>query len=151
MNLAEVLFYHLTASRLEEALPGLIQRSLDRDWRVSVQFVSGERRDVLDNLLWTWSDSSFTAHGTDHDKWPQEQPVFLTVATDNPNESQVRFCVEGAECATPEIYQRLVIMFDGLDNEQVTAARAQWKKLKENGHNMTYWQQTPDKRWERKA
>lgn len=149
--MAEVLFYHLTASRLEEALPGLVQRSLDRNWRVCVQFMSEERRDVFDNLLWTWSDASFTAHGTDREKWPEEQPVFLTVSSGNPNGAHVRFCVEGASCHDLSLYQRLVIMFDGLDNEQVVAARAQWKKLKDEGHEITYWQQTQNKSWERKA
>ena len=30
-------------------------------------------------------------------------------------------------------------------------ARRHWKTLKAMGHAVTYWQQTTDKRWERKA
>lgn len=149
--MAEILFYHLTESRLEDALPGLVQRSLDRDWRVGIQFTSAQRRDAIDNVLWIWSDDSFTAHGSDNDKWPEEQPVYLALSAENPNTAHVRFCVEGAICEDPSTYQRLVIMFDGLDNQQVSVAREQWKTLKTGGHTMTYWQQTPDKRWERKA
>ncbi|RVC23631.1 DNA polymerase III subunit chi, partial [Mesorhizobium sp. M7A.F.Ca.CA.004.04.2.1] len=26
-----------------------------------------------------------------------------------------------------------------------------WKVMKSAGHAVTYWQQTPDRRWERKA
>ena len=33
----------------------------------------------------------------------------------------------------------------------VQGARAQWKKLKGEGHSLTYWQQTSEGRWEKKA
>ena len=42
-------------------------------------------------------------------------------------------------------------MFDGHDSQQLDAARAHWKTLKDMGHELTYWQQTQDRRWERKA
>jgi DNA polymerase-3 subunit chi len=42
-------------------------------------------------------------------------------------------------------------MFDGYDQEQLEGARAQWKKLKGEGHSLTYWQQTQEGRWEKKA
>ena len=61
--MAEVLFYHLTESTLEEALPGLLERSLERGWRAVVQTGTEERRDALDAHLWTFRDDSFLAHG----------------------------------------------------------------------------------------
>jgi hypothetical protein len=48
-------------------------------------------------------------------------------------------------------YERVVFMFDGYDQEQLEGARAQWKKLKGEGHSLTYWQQTSEGRWEKKA
>lgn len=42
-------------------------------------------------------------------------------------------------------------MFDGYDQAQLEGARAQWKKLKGEGHSLTYWQQSPEGRWEKKA
>jgi len=149
--MSEILFYHLTESRLDDTLPGLVERSLQRGWRVTIQFATQERRDAVDALLWTWSDSSFIAHGTEQDKWPEEQPVFLAIGNANPNASQVRFCVEGARCTNPESYERLVVMFDGHDTEQLACARQEWKNLKDKGYTLTYWQQTPDRRWEKKA
>ena len=49
--MTEVLFYHLTQSRLEEALPDLLEKSLGRGWRVVVQFSSEERRDALAEIV----------------------------------------------------------------------------------------------------
>jgi hypothetical protein len=37
-DMAEVLFYHLTESTLQDALPGLLERSLGRGWRISGAF-----------------------------------------------------------------------------------------------------------------
>ncbi|RCS23162.1 DNA polymerase III subunit chi [Phyllobacterium salinisoli] len=149
--MAEILFYHLTESTLEEALPGLVERSLSRGWRVVIQTATDERRDALDNHLWTWSDASFLAHGTDREPYPAEQPVILTTTDANPNNATVRFIVEGAEISRAGDYERIVVMFDGHDQDQLERARSQWKTLKAEQHDLTYWQQTSDRKWERKA
>lgn len=149
--MTEILFYHLTESTLENALPGLVERSLDRKWRVVIQTGSQERRDSLDNHLWTWSDSSFLAHGTDQEANPEEQPVILTTTDSNPNAATVRFLVDGAVPSDAENYERLILMFDGHDQQQLEQARAQWKLLKDQGHALTYWQQNAEGRWEKKA
>ena len=43
------------------------------------------------------------------------------------------------------------IMFDGHDDEAVSAARQRWKAHKDSGHALTYWQQTERGGWEKKA
>jgi len=149
--MSEILFYHLTESTLDEALPGLVERSMTRGWRVVVQAVTEERRDALDSLLWTFSDTSFVAHGIDQEPHPEHQPVLLTTSQDNLNGATVRFLVEGAALEDASTYDRLVVMFDGHNQDQLENARAQWKAFKTENHDLTYWQQTPDRRWERKA
>ena len=113
--MADILFYHLTESTLEEALPGLLERSVERGWRAVVQ------------------------------------PILLTTGEANANAAQIRFLVDGA--SPPELsgYERAVFLFDGHDAAQLEGARGHWKTMKEAGHAVTYWQQTPDRRWERKA
>lgn len=149
--MAEILFYHLTHSTLDDALPRLVERSLARDWKVTIQFMSEERRDAMDSYLWVYSDDSFIGHGTEHDSYPDYQPVYLTLGGENPNGAQVRFMVEGANCSDPEKYERLVVMFDGRDKELLGETREQWKNYKTQNHQLTYWQQTDDGRWEKKA
>ena len=149
--MAEVLFYHLTESTLEDALPPLLEKSLGRGWRVVVQTGSDERRDSLDLHLWTFRDDSFLAHGLDGAPHATEQPVLLTSGTGNANAASIRFLVDGAEPPEIEGYERAVFMFDGHDEAQLAAARGHWKTMKAAGHAVTYWQQGPDRRWERKA
>jgi DNA polymerase-3 subunit chi len=149
--MAEVLFYHLTESTLEEALPGLLERSLGRGWKCVVQTGSEERRDALDQHLWTYRDDSFLAHGLEHEPHAPQQPVLLTTAQSNANGARIRFLVDGA--APPDLtpYERAVFMFDGHDEAQLMAARGHWKDMRAGGHDVTYWQQGADRRWVRKA
>ncbi|WHA40246.1 DNA polymerase III subunit chi [Agrobacterium larrymoorei] len=149
--MTEVLFYHLTESKLEDALPPLLEKSLERGWQVAVQTASEEKRDVLDVHLWTFRDDSFLPHSTDATAAPASQPVLLTASADNANEATVRFIVEGAEPPALDAYERIVFMFDGYDAVQLEGARAQWKKLKGEGHALNYWQQSPEGRWQKKA
>lgn len=149
--MTEVLFYHLTESTLEDALPGLLERSLQRGWTAVVQSGTPERRDALDAHLWTFRDDSFLGHGVDHEPHAAEQPVLLTTGEGNPNAAQIRFLVDGASPPELSPYERAVFLFDGHDQAQVEAARGHWKTMKGAGHAVTYWQQTPDRRWERKA
>ncbi len=76
--MAEVLFYHLTESTLDEALPGLVERTLQRGWRAVVQTGTPERRDALDGHLWAYSAESFIGHGRDDEPFAADQPVLLT-------------------------------------------------------------------------
>jgi DNA polymerase-3 subunit chi len=149
--MTEVLFYHLERQPLERVLPNLVERTLARGWRAVVQAGSEERVEALDTLLWTYSEESFLPHGTRKDGSIAEQPVFLTVDDVNPNNATVRFLVDGAELADLSGYERVVFLFDGNDEGAVARARAQWKAAKGAGCAISYWQQSPEGRWENRA
>lgn len=149
--LAEILFYHLTESKLEDALPPLLEKSVERGWKVAVQTADPARRDALDTHLWTFRDDSFLPHGTDSVEGAEGQPVLITTEPDNRNGATVRFLVDGAEPPEALDYERVVFVFDGHNQEQLEGARGQWKKLKTEGHKLTYWQQSNEGRWEKKA
>ena len=119
----EVFFYHLERATLEEVLPTLLERSLERGWRAAVQAASEERVEALDTLLWTYREDSFLAHGTARDGPAAAQPIYLTADAGNPNEAQIRFLVDGADLEDATRYTRVVFVFDGRDADAV-AARA---------------------------
>ena len=116
-----------------------------------VQVGGEERRDALDQHLWTWRDDSFLAHGTERDHHAQRQPVLLTTGDGNANGARIRFMADGASPPDLSSYERAVFLFDGHDTAQLEQAREHWKAVKAAGLAATYWQQTPERRWERKA
>jgi DNA polymerase-3 subunit chi len=150
--MAEILFYHLQNQPLEAVLPTLLQKSLERGWRAVVQVTTEERLAALDDHLWTFTDESFLPHGTDREAHAANQPVLITLSNGNANDASIRFLAEGADLP-PDIaaYQRIAILFDGTDVEALAIARDQWRKVKEEGHEATYWQQDERGRWQRKA
>ncbi len=150
--MTEILFYHLQGQKLESVLPALLEKSLERGWKVVVQGSSEDRIDALDAHLWTYRDDGFLPHGTWREPEAAQQPVLLTLNESNPNAATVRFLIDGAPLpADPETYQRIVLLFDGEDEEAVGAARAHWSAVKEKGLDGTYWQADEKGRWAKKA
>lgn len=147
----EVLFYHLEQRSLESVLPSLLQRTLERGWRAVVQAGSEERVEALDTHLWTFAEESFLPHGTRRDGAAERQPIWLTTGSDNPNGAQVRFLVDGASETDLAAYARAVYLFDGRDPEATERARAEWKRVKAAGYAVSYWQQSAEGQWEKKA
>ena len=150
--MTEVLFYHLQGQPLERVLPTLLERSLARGWRVVVQSSSEERVEALDAHLWTFRDDTFLPHGTHKESSAADQPILITVKDDNPNAAAVRFLIDGAPVpADAKAYERIVLMFDGTDDDAVADARTRWTAAKAEGFEVTYWQADENGRWVKKA
>jgi DNA polymerase-3 subunit chi len=150
--MTEILFYHLKGQTPEQVLPALLQKSLERGWRVVVQASSEERVEALAAHLWTWREDTFLPHGTWRDAEVAEQPIVLTVNEENPNRATVRFLVDGANLSGDATgYARIVLLFDGDDPDAVEKARARWSEAKSAGAEVTYWQADEKGRWRRQA
>jgi DNA polymerase-3 subunit chi len=149
--MTEILFYHLQGQKLENVLPALLEKSLERGWKVVVQGSTEERIEALDAHLWTYRDDGFLPHGTWRESEAAQQPVLLTCNDGNPNSGTVRFLIDRAPLPVDvERYQRIVLLFDGEDEEAVAAARAHWSDVKAKGLEATYWQTDEQGRWSKK-
>jgi len=150
--MTEILFYQLQRQPLEKVLPTLLEKSLDRGWRVVVQTSSEERVEHLDGHLWTYRDDSFLPHGTWREPEAAQHPVVLTVHGHNPNGANVRFLLDGVSVPNDAAsYERIVLLFDGADDDAVTVARTHWTAAKAQGFDTTYWQADERGQWVRKA
>ena len=119
----------------------------------SCRRASEERVEALDTLLWTYREESFLPHGTTRDgDLAACSPIYLTTGEENPNGAQVRFLVDGAELDDASPYTRVVYLFDGRDAARAwPGARGSGKAAKDDGYDVTYWQQDPEGRWQKKA
>ena len=81
--MTEILFYHLQRQPMERVLPALLEKSVERGWRVVVQGGSEERMEALDAHLWTYREGSFLPHGTWRETEAAQQPILLTVNDEN--------------------------------------------------------------------
>ena len=149
--MTEIGFYHLTRSKLQEALPKLLGRVLDAGGCGLILCADAERARALDAALWLPADPPWLPHslaGGEHDA---AQPL-LIADQDIPPANGARFLVlvDGAASERLAEYDRVLDLFDGGDEAALAAARARWAAGKEAGHSLTYWQQTA-RGWEKKA
>jgi len=147
----DIAFYHLTKFSLEQALPKLLEKTLQVEKRAVVQVGSSERADALANELWTYQPDSWLPHGTAKDGHADRQPIWITPDQENPNGAQFVFLCDSAERDDLDSFERCFVVFDGKSDQAVQLARGQWKTFKEAGHDLTYWQQTDTGGWEKKA
>ena len=125
-----------------------MERVLESGQRAVVVASSPERVEALNRALWTFGRDSFLPHGSREDGSAEDQPVFLTDEADYPNGATVLVLVDGADAAPPAEFTRCLYLFDGNDEAALTQARALWRRLRDRGEPLTYWQQT-ERGWQK--
>ncbi len=141
--MAEVYFYHLTRSPLEAALPELLEICQKRDLKVVVNCGVAERVAFLDQILWTYKEDSFLAHGLDSQPQAAAQPCLLSTTNTLANGADILMLVDGAQADETALQQfsRTCILFDGNDPAALDAARKDWKRVVAAKIPAKYWSQ----------
>ncbi|TNE41092.1 MAG: DNA polymerase III subunit chi [Alphaproteobacteria bacterium] len=147
----EIWFYHLEQWTLDRALPPLLEKTRERGWRALVRGGVEERLPSLSNTLWTYRDDGFLPHGLNTEPHAERQPILLTGAQENTNQANVLFLIDQAERGDISDFGRCILVFDGNDPEALAAARAEWKRAKDEGLPVSYWQQGESGSFEKKA
>lgn len=150
--MGDVLFYHLTRSPLPAVVGMLLEKSLERGWRIAVRGSNPEGLDRLDAALWLGPEERFLPHGRAGGRHDARQPILLTTEERAPNAPDCLVAVEAAEVSADETaaLSRTCIVFDGADGAQLSHARSQWKALTAAGVTAQYWSEESG-RWEKKA
>src|SRR5271168_4786320 len=139
--MTEIRFYHLTRKTLEQVLPELLEKTVERGWRAVVMAGSPERIEALTQHLWTYNPNRFLPHGNAKDGFAPDQPIWLTAADERPNDAAVLFLTDGSRTARLGEYERVCELFDGNDEASLAEARRRWSTYKDSGHDLSYWQQ----------
>ncbi len=127
-----------SAARSTTAIGPLLEKCLDRRWRVVVAGAE-ETIDRLDGTLWTWRDDSFLPHGRGRSA-PEKQPVLLSTVADPSNGAKVALLLDGKD-ADGAKFDRCMVVFDGGDAETRATARKQYKAAADSGAVARYFQQ----------
>ena len=151
--MGEVLFYHLTTRPLEQAAPSILEKCVERAWKVTIRCGSAERAAALDRHLWTYREDSFLPHGLAGQGDGATQPIYITAGNEKPNVPEILFLVDGAASTVDEmgVHMRTLLMFDGHDEEAVATARKVWKDVAASDLKAIYWAQTDEGGWAKRA
>lgn len=139
--MAEIWFYHLERTGVDQVLPELLEKTLARGWRALVRAPVAERLQHFDAWLWAYRDDGFLPHGLAGEPDEERQPVLLTTDARNPNAAQALFLLDGAEPGPLDDLERCIILLDGGDESAVAGARKRWVELKAAVAAVSYWKQ----------
>lgn len=138
-------FYHLQRTSLERAVGPLLEKCLERGWRVLAVSTDAARRGALDEALWTYQDNSFLAHGQAEAEGldPALQPILISSEASNQNQAAVALLMDGMMLPVDAPFERCMVMFDDGDSQARQVAREQFKAAKDAGLIARYFQQGP--------
>ena len=138
MAAAEWWFYHIERGSLDAAIAPLIEKCLERKWRV---VVAGHEDTVerLDRALWTFRDDSFVPHGRARAD-AEKHPVLLSTEAVPTNGAKVAVLLDGSD-ADASLFERVMVVFDGQDETARAKARQQFKAATDAGSPARYFQQ----------
>jgi DNA polymerase-3 subunit chi len=146
--MSEIRFYHMEQSTLDQALPAITSKALQSGKPILIKGPDKKEVKRLDDLLWSFHPQSFLPHGTDKGDQP---PVFLTPDDDNANNSKILILTHGCTFDDVSQFDLVCEMLDGRVDTQIIDARKRWKVYKDDGHDLTYWQQDENGKWDKKA
>lgn len=144
--MSEVWFYHLEEKSVEQELPGLLQRGVDRGLHMAVFVPDAVRAKALSDRIWGSEDVAFLAHGLEGENEAAGQSILICTGATAANGARYAFFAEGTRPTDVSLFDRASILFDGSDDTQVQTARDLWKHLKAEGAVTKYWKQN-DGRW----
>lgn len=145
---ADWWFYHVEHATAEAAAPALLEKCLERRWRVVVA-AEQETLARLDPLLWTWRDDSFLPHGMMGPN-AARQPILLHPSADPANGARVALLMDGRSADGAQ-FDRCMVLFNGGDEAVRSIARKQYQAAEAAGAVTRYFQQTQGGGWTEKS
>jgi DNA polymerase-3 subunit chi len=146
------MFYQLRDKTLVDTLRMLVEKSLSAGWRVSVRGTNTAGLAALDQALWLGPEDSFLPHGLAGGPQDAQQPVLLGTDAENTNGAKCIMAVQRAQVSADDVasMERVCILFDGYDEDELAHARGQWTALKAAGVKAQYWAED-EGRWVKKS
>ena len=148
--MSEVYFYHLTHTRLEVALPKILERALSADWSVELRIGIERDEETISDAIWKGPDESFLPNCLEDSDKLQDYPIVLSKSS----LSEVRDClivIDQVNLKENEVkkFKRVCLLFDAKNEVELTNARKTWKSLSNAGVNTVYWAEDQGT-WKRK-
>lgn len=154
-NESEIWFYHLERTSVEDTLPPLLEKCVERGWRAIVRSANPANLDAIDTSLWTYRPNAWLPHGKSTGTLDEDarQPILLVHPSVEGSgyalEAPALFLIDGADWSGVSGMSRIFVLFDGRDEDAVARARTDWRRAKEAGFVPAYWRQSEDGKWTR--
>ncbi len=148
--MSDIRFYHLNRKPLYETVAILTERAVMGDKKAVIVASDKSLFPKISDALWMTKPDSFLPHATKGDE-NSSAPILITDEFENTHSAQTCFILPEATWGDCTRFDLVCHIFEGQNESQVQAARGFWKQLKDQAHNLTYWQQDDAGKWTQKA
>lgn len=149
--MTDIRFYHMEQSTLDQALPAITAKAYQSGKHILIKTNDKKEAQRLNDLLWSFRADMFIPHGAEGDKDADQQPIWITSGDDNPNGASILILTHGMTSENIADFDMACEMLDGRVESQIKEARARWKTYKTDNHDLTYWQQDDNGKWNKKG
>lgn len=147
----EIRFYHLQKQTLDQALPLILEKVHQTKRNAIVRMGNEKEVNRMNDVLWAHKPDSFIPHGCAKTGNADQQPIWLTHKSENPNEASTLILTQNTIEEDLTSYNLCCEILDGRDENAIQNARTRWKSYKEKGFDVTYWFQSETGTWKKKA
>ena len=146
-----IRFYHLQTQSLDDALPAILTKAFQGGHKILVRMRDDKEVERMNKHLWAFKPDAFLPHGSSKNGNAEHQPIWLTSKPENNNKANVLILTQGMSDDDMDSYDLCCEMLNGHDSVAVDTARTRWKEYQAKGFDVTYWFQTENGGWEKKA
>ena len=145
--MTEIFFYKLKNTSIDLFLISLIEKSISKNWNSLVLLDNTERMEEINDLLWTFNDTSFIPHGSQSDLSPDKQNVYLTCNEENLNNSNIIFSIDGIIINEPDNWNRCIYIFNEQNLKVTDELESYKRKVKDFGYTLKSFEQDNNGKW----
>jgi DNA polymerase III subunit chi len=146
--MTDIKFYQLTTTPLEKALPQILRKVMDGGRRAVIQFNDVSLLKNIDDMLWVFSQKQPIPHGTKQDGFESEQPLYLTILPENPNNAESLINIGNNEIGDFSYsFSQYIDIFNGNSIEELENARARYKAHTKAQKEVIYYKQDEKGGW----
>jgi len=147
------VFYQLSHQTKAEAMALLLPKVLSAGWSAFIR-ASETTVALLDDQLWVQPEAGFLPHALAASETASASPIVLG-QQDGPHLDRSFDCIfcldgEGPSSQEREVCERVCVVFDGQNPDELSAARTYWKDFSSAGYLAEYWSQETGA-WVKKA
>ena len=84
--MTDVRFYHLQKQTLDQALPLILEKVYQTKKNAVVRMADEKEVTRMNDVLWKYKPHSFLPHGCAKTGHANDQPIWLTNKSENPNQ-----------------------------------------------------------------
>lgn len=145
--MSKISFYQVMNGDIIKSACIILEKCFKNHLKTFVQVDNEDTRDLINKTLWTFAQKSFIPHGSDIDPMPERQPIYISHLDECPIDATCLMLINKTRIDLGG-YERVIIIIDGAENNNIKNASILSAELKNLGHNVEYHKQTKSGTWE---